>query len=336
VARISNFTGLAPALARLDDLYQRAVALGAASAQDLQGLRAFLALEAEHSCDLGPLEAAAEAMAATPRVVEPWGPWNPAACFVLATSWLEDFEAGERHYRSLAERAGDEEPVVSDTALAFAYADGLVRQGRLDEAEAVVAGATHAGDVVFEGAGIDLRARTLLALEAGRCEEAVALASSNQAAGDASGRWLLSCWGDHTKGRVLLALGKAEEAADTYRSLAEKASAAGLRHPCVLPWAGAALTAFHRSGAHDEVAAVVGWPEETSADSPCRWPRAMAAVGRGLLAGDAGDHAGCDQAFEEALGLLRQVCLPLELGQVALAYATVLRRRGQRKRPERW
>jgi hypothetical protein len=40
------------------------------------------------------------------------------ACFVLATSWLEDFEAGEQRYRSLAARAGAEEPVVSDTALA--------------------------------------------------------------------------------------------------------------------------------------------------------------------------------------------------------------------------
>jgi DNA-binding CsgD family transcriptional regulator len=80
------------------------------------------------------------------------------------------------------------------------------------------------------------------------------------------------------------------------------------------------------------MAALVGWLEDVSAGSRCRWPAAMAALGRGLLAEDAADHAASDQAFEEALGLLRSVRLPLELGRVALAYGAVLRRRGERRR----
>ncbi len=332
VDRIAGFVGLPPALARLDDLHHQAVSLGASSSMYLQSLRTYLALQMGVSYDLGPLDETARAVAETPSAADSSAPWSPAAGFVLACGWVEDFEAGERRYLSLVERVGTEEPIVADTALAFAFSEGLIRQGRLGEAEAVVAGATHTSEVISFGAGVELHSRAVLALEAGQTQEAASLVSAYQVVADASGQWLLSCWGAYTKGRVLLAMGRVEEAAVTYRGLAETASGAGLRHPCVVPWAGAALAAFHRSGAQDEVAALVGWLEEASAGSPCRWPLAMAAMGRGLLAEDVADHAASDQAFEEALGLLRSVRLPLELGKVALAYGATLRRRGQRRR----
>jgi DNA-binding CsgD family transcriptional regulator len=332
VNRISLFVGLAPALARLEDLHQRAVSLGASSAGDLDGLRAYLDLQAGHSCDLGLLEEVARTVAETPKTADQSATWNPGAWFVLTSGWVEDFEAAERCYRSLAEQVGTMEPVVYDTTLTFAFSEGLLRQGRIGEAEAMVASAAHASEVISFGADIRLHSRAVFALEMDRSEEAASLATTFQAVADASGMWSLLCWSAHTQGRILLAQGRAKEAADSYRSLAETASAAGLKHPCVVPWAGAALAAFHRSGAQDEVAALVGWLEEASVGSPCRWPRAMAALGRGLLAEDSGNHGASDQAFEEALSLLRSVRLPLELGQVALAYGAALRRRGQRSK----
>lgn len=332
VYRITTFIGLAPALPRLEELHHRALALGASSVGLLSGLRSYLALATGQSWDLGPLEQAAGVAADTPRASDPSAFWDPVAHFVAASVWMEDFEAGNRYYRSLAERAGSKEPVVSDTALAYAYAGGLLRQGRLGEAEAILGHTAHTAETVSFGTGFELQARSVLALEAGRCEDAASLASTGQAKADASGRWYMSCWGAHAKGSAFLALGRVEEAADAYRGLAKVASAVGLGNPCVVPWAGAALVTFHRSGAQDEMAALVGWLEDVSVGSHCRWPAAMAALGRGLLAEDAGDHAACDRAFEEALGLLRSVRLPLELCRVALAYGAVLRRRGERKR----
>jgi DNA-binding CsgD family transcriptional regulator len=332
VWRIGSFAGLAPALARLEDLHRQAVSLGASSAGDLQGLRACLAVQAGQSYDLGPLEETARAVAEIPRAADQLAPWNPATLFVWACGWVEDFEAGERHYRSSAERVSAEEPIVSDVLLAVNYAGLLLRQGRLSEAGVVVADAARASEVIVFGGGVDLNVRAILALEAGRIEEAASLASTCQSVADARGYWLLSFAAAYIKGRVLLALGQVEEAAVTYRGLAEKASAFGLGNPSVMPWAGPALAAFHRSGAQDEVAALVGWLEEASVGSPCRWPRAMAAFGRGLLAEDAADHAASDQAFDEALGLLRSVRLPLELGDVMLAYSAALRRRGERRK----
>jgi DNA-binding CsgD family transcriptional regulator len=332
VYRITTFIGLAPALPRLEEFHHRALALGASSVGLLSGLRAYLALAMGQSWDLGPLEQAAAAVVDTPRASDPSAFWDPVAHFVAASVWMEDFEAGKQCYRSLAERVGAKEPVVSDTALAFAYAGGLLRQGRLGEAEAVLGHTAHAAETVSFGTGFELQARSVLALEAGRCEEAASMASTGQAIADASGRWYMSCWGAHAKGSAFLALSRVEEAADAYRGLAKVASAVGLGNPSVVPWAGAALTAFHRSGARDEVASLVEWLESALVGSPCRWPKAMAALGRGLLANGAGHHTAADQAFEEALGLLRSVRLPLELGRVALAYSAALRRRGERRR----
>jgi DNA-binding CsgD family transcriptional regulator len=343
VDRILAFSGLLPAFARLEDLHRQAVGLGAGSSADMQTVRAWIAIQAGLSYDMGPLQKAVAAPAETLKPEDPSASWWRIACFVLASGWVEDFQAGERYYRSLAERAahkrhwretwsGSGEAAVSDTAMAFACSEWLIRQGRLSDAHAVVAGTDPVGGGISFGAGIELHSLAVLALEAGRTEEAVALISSYQAVADTSGQWHLSCWGAHTKGRVLLVMGRAEEAADTYRGLAAKASAVGLGHPCVVPWAGPALAAFHRSGAQDEVAALVEWLDDASVGSPCRWPRAMAALGRGFLAEDAADHAAADQAFENALGLLRSVRLPLELGEVALAYSAALRRRGERKR----
>jgi tetratricopeptide (TPR) repeat protein len=310
VYRIATFIGLAPALPRLEELHHRALALGASSVGLLSGLRAYLAIAMGRSSDLGPLEQAAGAVVDTPRASDPSAFWDPVAHFVAASVWMEDFEAGQRYYSSSAEGVGSKEPVVSDTALAFAYAGGLLRQGRLGEAEDVLGRTAHAAETFSFGTGFELQARSVLALEAGRSEDAVSLASTGQAVADASGRWYMSCWGAHVKGSALLALGRVEEAADAYRGLAKVASAVGLGNPCVVPSAGAALVAFHRSGAQDEMAALVGWLEDVSAGSRCRWPAAMAALGRGLLAEDAGDHGASDQAFEEALGLLRSVRLP--------------------------
>lgn len=331
VDRIEFFVGLPSAISRLDELHQQAVSIGASSAEYLQSQRAYFGLQAGLGSDLGPLAEAARIVAESPRKKDPSASWNPVACFVLASGWTEDFEAGERLYRSMAERIGTEEPIVSDTALAFSFFEGLLRQGRIGEAEAVIAGAAHATEVFAYGTR-GSHTGAALALEAGRCEEAASMAGAFESAAAAGGLWFLSCWGAHTKGRALLALGRPEEAAATFRKVAETASAGGLRHPCVVPWAGPALTAYHRSGAPDEVAALVGWLEENSADTPCRWPRAMAAMGRAYLAEDAGDDVTSDRAFEEALGLLRLVRLPLELGQVALAYGAALRRRGQRRK----
>jgi DNA-binding CsgD family transcriptional regulator len=332
VYRITTFIGPAQAQPRLEELHHRALALGASSVGLLSGLRAFLAIGRGQSWELGPLKSAAEAVVDTPRASDPSAFWDPVAHFVAASVWMEDFEAGERWYRSLADRVGAKEPIVSDTALAFAYAGGLLRQGRLGEAETVLGRTAHTAETVSFGTGFDLQAHCVLALEAGRSEEAASLASNGQATADASGRWYMSCWAAHIKGSAFLALGRVEEAADAYRALAKVATAVGLGHPSVVPWAGAALTAFHRCGARDEVASLVEWLESALVGSPSRWPQAMAALGRGLLAEDAGDHTAADRAFEEALGLLRSVRLPLELGRAALAYSAVLRRRGERRR----
>jgi DNA-binding CsgD family transcriptional regulator len=335
VWRIGTFVGLAPALARLDDLHRQAVSLGAGSARYLEGIRAFLAIQAGQTCDLGPLEETARAVAETPRAADLSAlsaPWNPATLFVLASAWTEDFEAGELRYRSLTERVGAKEPIVSNTALTLAYVGMLFRQGRLGEGAVVAVDAAQASEVIAFGAGVDLNARAFLALQAARCDEAAALANACQSVADARGYWFLSCTAAYVKGIVLLASGRVEEAAVTYRDLAETASVVGLKNPCVVPWASGALVAFHRSGRPDEVAALVRWLEEVSTDSPWRWPLAMAALGRGFLAEDAADHPAADRAFEEALDLLRSVRLPLELAQAALVYGATLRRRGERRR----
>lgn len=335
VWRVVTCVGLPSALARLDDLHRQAVSLGAGTTRYLEGLKSYLAFQAGLSYDLGPLEETARAVTETLRAADLSAlaaPWNPATLFVLASGWAEDFDAGELRYRLVTERVGTEEPIVSYTALTITFIAGLLRQGRLDEAGAVVADAAQASEVIAFGAGVDLNARAALALEAGRCEEALALADTCRSGADTRGYWFLSCTAAYLKGRALLALGRVEEAAVTYRGLAEMAAAGGLRNPCAVPWAGGALAAFHRSGAQDDVAALVGWLEETSVGSPWRWPRAMVALGRGLLAENAADYAVADQAFEEALGLLRSVRLPLELAQAALVYGAVLRRRGERKR----
>jgi DNA-binding CsgD family transcriptional regulator len=109
----------------------------------------------------------------------------------------------------------------------------------------------------------------------------------------------------------------------------------GLGEPCVVPWAGHAITAHLICGDLAEARRVLAWLEVCARRLPCRWPRIAAATGRALLAEHDGDRERAEAEFAVALSLHDHVGLPLERVETLLDWGAFLRRGGQlvRSRP---
>ncbi|HXH96157.1 MAG TPA: LuxR C-terminal-related transcriptional regulator, partial [Gaiellaceae bacterium] len=132
-----------------------------------------------------------------------------------------------------------------------------------------------------------------------------------------------------TLGRLELALGNVESAADLLRDLPERLLASGTSDPTLPAWADAieALTAHgeldrarHHLQTYEEHGHALGSP----------WAIAAAARCRGLVLGAEGDSEGAQQALDDALAELDRHPYPLELGRTLLCLGTVRRRAQQR------
>ena len=112
---------------------------------------------------------------------------------------------------------------------------------------------------------------------------------------------------------------------DRVRLVAERS---GTYDPAVVPWASVAIAAYLHAGRLDDAAAVVEDLETRSSTSACRWPRAVAARGRAMLADRGGDCSAAERGFAEAIAWHESLPMPLEHVETLLAQGSFLRRAG--------
>ncbi len=243
---------------------------------------------------------------------------------------LEDFGGAqaifEREYDE-AVRAGA--PVLM-SGLAVAWADVLLRLGRLEEALELVERTTAlierrirpwtdlAAAVLCSELGLGERMRGhVAALEEFRREMPDEEYS------------VVSLWLALLEAREHSAAGRHAQASDAMLRAGEIAVLAGRLEPCLVPWAATAIEVHLAAERPQAARALLGELERHAAGLPSRWPAAVATLGHAGLAASAGDRARADELYAEAIARFEAIGQPLELAQALVAHGTHLRRSGR-------
>ena len=257
--------------------------------------------------------------------------WRDVTMYGAAAKYLERFADSEAIYRDLGavDRHGASPAAIA--ALGTGYAETLVRAGRLDEAMALARRACDApGQATHVAATLAMATLAHILLLTGRPDESHEWCGRAEAAASQGCReWLplLRIW--DLRGLRLLRHGLVAEAAELYAHCAELTATVELGEPCVVPWAGHAISAFAASRRTQDAAQVIDWLRRCAAGLPCRWPRIAAAAGQAMLDERAGRHDAADAGFNEALALHGEVDLPLDRVETLISYGAFLRRRGR-------
>ena len=243
---------------------------------------------------------------------------------------LEDFAGAQaifdREYDE-AVRAGA--PVLM-SGLAVAWADVLLRLGRLEEALELVEQTSAlierrirpwtdlAAAVLCSELGLDERSRTHHA----------ALLEFQREIPD--GQYsVVSLWLALLDARGHLAAGLHTQASDAMLRAGEIAALGGRVEPCLVPWAATAVDAHLAAGRPDAARALLDELESRASTLPSRWPLAVVALGRAALAALEGPRELADQLYLEAVERFEALGQPLELAHALIGFGTHQRRTGR-------
>ncbi|MHB1486857.1 MAG: helix-turn-helix transcriptional regulator [Acidimicrobiales bacterium] len=259
------------------------------------------------------------------------GGWGPMFGRLNMAKLTERFDEATGIYEGAITAAEHLGSPIGIVTFAVAHADTLARQGRLGEALALLDRADAWAEFTPVVTPWTMALRAVFLTEADRAEEAASCCDGIDELGPMLDGYmpLVWLWQWTARCRLLLAGGSASQASDLARRVAGLAASCGLREPCTVPWASVALDAHTVAGRLDDVELLVSWLEEVVLRLPCRWPRAVAARGRAVLAEKAGDLTQAMWHHRDGIALLEPVGLPLALAESLVAYGTFLRRSGR-------
>jgi len=249
----------------------------------------------------------------------------------VAASVLEEHAEADRAF-AVAERCAEPGDPVIWSLVAITHADHMARTGRLGAA--LEAAARAASMAALAGTPQPLVGAVFadLLLLAGRDEESAAAWAEAQRVAGARGEGLALAWLGLTRLRRLGASSDHAAAVEQAVELERLVDKVGVMEPCLVPWAGEALTALLRAGDDGGALLLVTRIEERARPLPCRWPRIVALRARAALAERSGDLDEAAALHEQALALHDAVHLPAERCRGLLEQGAFLRRRGDVQR----
>lgn len=308
----------------------------------LEFLRAYAALLGGRVDELQALEATVSLAGLRPPGGDLGWAWTVAVHLLNALKSMERFDdAAALFEREFARAVAAGAPVLMH-ALAIAYADALHRLGRVEEALDLVVDTMKMTERPMSPWS-DL-AMAVLLTELGRDGEAEAHLQAMRiflegVPPDCNAPVRL--WTGLIGARSLLAAGDGAGASSLMDEVARTAVLTGFLEPCIVPWAGVAVTAHLAAGRRASAEAVLDELETMGARLPCRWPRAAVALGRAQVAAEDALHAkrarpGGDGAlgqvgdlFLSALARFEELALPVAHAEALLCHGRFLRRAGR-------
>lgn len=261
--------------------------------------------------------------------------WGPSMIRLQTAKITEHLQEALAAYRAAMDQARAESAPLSMNIYAVAHADTLARLGRLAEAREVMREAFNeapwlASSSPWAWVGLahlhyELDEPDISDDYCSRIEEAVG------ESGD--GLPVMRLWLWRTKICLARDGGRPQEAASLVDRTVALAQRSGTKDPGIVPWHSLAIAVFLEVGREGHATAVIEELEDFSIREPQRrWPRAVAAMGRALLADTAGDVDGAEQHFEEAWAYYQELGMPLEEAEALVRYGSFLRRRRQPSR----
>ncbi len=260
--------------------------------------------------------------------------WGTLGTYGNIAKWTERWDDATRAYQvgmTTAERLG---LPIAIAAMAVMHADTCVRTGRLHEAIELVDRATSLADLAPERAFWAAIAHAYILADMGRMEECAAWWRNAESLATDAEDWAGKIWLWHIEAVLEMHARQTAAACALFERIEALAQRLQVVEPCVVPWAGDAITSYLYALRMDDALRIIASLEQASQALPCRYPRIVVAGSRAAIAQLQGDRDASARFLEETVELATGSGMPVLLARVLIRYGGFLRRGGEAKRAQ--
>ena len=255
--------------------------------------------------------------------------WGTLGTYGNMTKWTERFTEATRAYDIGMQAAERMRLPVAIAALSVMHGDTCIRMGNLQEALQLADRATLLSDLAPERAfwAAIIHAYTLA--EMGQMDECAEWYRRSTALADPNETWAGRLWLLHIEAVLAMHARRTADACALFDRLRALADRLQILEPCVVPWAGDAITAYLYGSRIDDARAVVTSLESTGDRLPCRFPRIVALGARAALKQIEGDLEAVPGLLDEAIALATASGMRVLEARLRHRLGALLRRSGQ-------
>jgi len=255
--------------------------------------------------------------------------WGTLGTYGNMAKWTERFTEATRAYEIGMQAAERMRLPVAIAAVAVMHGDTCIRIGKLQEALQLADRATLLSDLAPERAfwAAIIHAYTLA--EMGQMDECAEWYRRSIALADPSENWAGRVWLLHIEAVLAMHARRTADACALFDRLRALATRLQILEPCVVPWAGDAITAYLYGGRIDDARVIVASLESMGDRLPCRFPRIVALGSRAALKQIDGDLEAVHGLLGEAIALATASGMPVLEARLRHRLGALLRRSGQ-------
>jgi DNA-binding CsgD family transcriptional regulator len=258
--------------------------------------------------------------------------WGTLGTYGNMAKWTERFADATRAYEvgiTAADRMG---LPVAIAAVTIMHADTCIRTGKLRLALELADQATLLSDLAPERAFWAAITHAYILAEMGHMDECLAWWQRATALAEPDEASVGRVWLWHVEAVLAMHARQTEQACAVFERLHALVNRLEIEEPCVVPWAGDAITAYLYGGKPEKAVAIIAWLERVAERLPCRFPRVVVAGARAALAQLNGEVAESVRLLEEATRLAAESGMPVLQARTLTRYGGFLRRAGQVRR----
>jgi DNA-binding CsgD family transcriptional regulator len=253
--------------------------------------------------------------------------WGTLGTYGNMAKWTEQFAEATRAYEVGMQAAERMRLPVAIAAVAVMHGDTCLRMGRLREALQLADRASMLADLAPERAfwAAIIHAYTLV--DMGRMEESAEWYRQATALAEPDDKWAGHLWLLHMEAVLAMHARRTADACALFDRLRALANELHILEPCIVPWAGDAITAYLYGGRIADARAVLESLESLAERLPCRFPRVVALGSRAALTQD--DPAASRRLLDDAIVLATESGMPLLEARLRYRLGSHLRHAGE-------
>ena len=256
--------------------------------------------------------------------------WGTLGTYGNMAKWTERFGEATRAYQIGMQAAERMRLPVAIATVAVMHGDTCLRLGKLREALELADRATILADLAPERAFWAAVIHAYALNEIGLMGEFAEWIRRSTALADPDRNWAGRVWLLHLEAVLAMHERRTADACALFDQLRILASRLQILEPCIVPWAGDAITAYLFGGRQDEAIEVLTSLESMGERLPCRFPRIVAAGSRAALKQHLErDFEAAVRLLNEAIELATESGMPVMEARLCHRLGALLRRSGQ-------
>ncbi|TMD68901.1 MAG: hypothetical protein E6I84_00595 [Chloroflexi bacterium] len=255
--------------------------------------------------------------------------WGTLGTYGNVAKWTERFAEATTAYEIGMQAAERMRLPVAIAAVAVMHGDTCLRMGKLREALELADRATLLADLAQERAFWAAITHAYVLVELGQMEECAEWFRRSSELADPDENWAGRVWLLHIEAVLAMHDRRTVDACALFDRLRVLATRLQILEPCIVPWAGDAITAYLYGRRMDDAMAVLTSLESMSERLPCRFPRIVVAGSRAALKQLEGDLEAVRRLLEEAIDLASTSGMLLLEARLRHRLGALLRRSGE-------